>query len=86
MKEEQAGRGEQGTSKQAKKARLRPAAVYVKSLPEIAAALADQAKKGSYLHARALKELAESEESKRKRRQERKRHERMAQAMMDKLK
>lgn len=79
------GEAEKGTSKKPKKPRLRPAAVYGKSLPEIAAALAEEAKKGSYLHARALKELAESEEVKRKRKKERAKHERMAQAVMDRL-
>ena len=88
MEEKQAGGGEmaQGASKRPRNARMHPAKVYGNSLPAIAAALAEEAMKGSYLHARALKELAESEESKRERRLERMKHDRMAQAMMDRLK
>lgn len=59
--EEQSGVGAESSGRRKRRG---PQRVYKQSLPEIAAALAEKAKEGSYLHARALKELADSDVAK----------------------
>ena len=60
-----------------------PARTYKRSLPKIAEALAEQARKGSYLHARALKEIVDAEQAKRG--QTTRREERWVKELLEKL-
>jgi hypothetical protein len=63
--------------------RKSPLRTYTTSLPEIASALAEKAKEGSYLHARALKELADSDDVQKKR--SRRKQSSLAQMLLEQL-
>ena len=76
-------KGAEGKNGRKRAYRRSPLRTYTRSLPEIASALAEKAKEGSYLHARALKELADSDDVQKKR--ARRKQSALAQLLLDRL-